>query len=573
MTELNLNIASFCDAGIKPLNEDSVGFYLPSESYPLATKGAALCLADGVSTAEAGKEASETAVNHFIEEYYRTPDSWRVAHCAEKILSTLNLNLFRKSNEFSSNKGFLCTFSSIVIKGSTGYFFHVGDSRIYLLRKGELRQITKDHTARVSEKSSVLARALGMDNVIHIDNGSLELEVGDRLLLTSDGVHDFVEHAELEGLVGSKNQSMQEIVQEVKRVSLARHSNDNLSAVLAEIMSLNESDQAGFAADKQSLPFPPDLTVGMKLDGYVVEKELFASSRSQIYLVRDEESGHRYAMKTPSINYDDDKVYIERFIQEEWVGLRIRSKHVVRVIKQERDRTALYYLMEYIEGLSLDKWMAENLPPSPKQAIKLIRDIAAGVQSFHDHDTVHQDLKPANIIVDQAGEAILVDFGSVYVAGLAELGRGWDDAEVLGTAGYGDPNYLLGRNSGFAGDVYALATITYEMFTGTLPYGEAINSCHTKNEFDRLRYRPAAEINPQIPFWFDRALEKGASFDLELRYPSIASLMRDLTRPNLDFFKEVPESPNEANKALFWKLMSGFWFLTFVLVVYLFSQV
>ena len=61
MTALKLQIASFCDAGIKPVNEDSVAYYQPAESYPLRTKGVALCVSDGVSTAEAGKEASETA--------------------------------------------------------------------------------------------------------------------------------------------------------------------------------------------------------------------------------------------------------------------------------------------------------------------------------------------------------------------------------------------------------------------------------------------------------------------------------------------------------------------------------
>ena len=69
MIQMQLDIASFCEAGVKPINEDAVGFEQPQESYALENKGIALALGDGVSTAEAGREASRTAVGRFLEEY------------------------------------------------------------------------------------------------------------------------------------------------------------------------------------------------------------------------------------------------------------------------------------------------------------------------------------------------------------------------------------------------------------------------------------------------------------------------------------------------------------------------
>ncbi len=571
MTDLKLEIASFSEAGIKPQNEDSVGYFQPTESYALKAKGVALCVADGVSTAEAGKEASETAVNHFMDEYYRTPDSWSVGRSGEKILSTLNLNLYRKSNEFSSNKGFLCTFSAMVVKGSTGHFFHVGDSRIYLLREGDLKQLTKDHTAKISENHSVLARAMGMDNRLHIDYGRVNLEQGDRLMLSSDGVHDFINDADLSELL-SLDQPLKQIAQTIRERSLENASDDNLSAVVAQVDSLYHQDREEHTAELTRLPFPPDLKPGMCLDGYRVVRELFASSRSQLYLVEDESSGAQCVMKTPSLNFDDDLDYIDRFVQEEWIGLRVQSPNVVRLIRQERERTALYYLMEHVEGEQLDDWMQTHCPPSPKQAIKIIKQVAQGLQAFHDYETVHQDLKPGNVMVRPDGSVVIVDFGSVYVAGLAELDQRHAETKALGTAGYADPNYIMGSNPGFAGDVYSLATITYEMFTGELPFGEAINDCRVAAEFDRLRYRPAAQLNPQIPLWFDRALEQGVAFGPERRYHTVAQLMKDLTQPNPEFLRDEPPSPKRANTELFWKLMSGFWFVTLLLVMYLFSQ-
>lgn len=580
MSELKMDIARFCEAGIKAINEDSVGFCQPPESYLLMNKGISLAVADGVSTAEAGREASTTAIERFIDEYYQTPDTWSVARSGEKILSTINLRLFRKSHEFhTESKGYLCTFSAVVIKSRTLHFFHVGDSRIYRLRsvgdeanvEWQLRQLSTDHVARIADNHTCLARAMGMDSQLHIDYGHSDLEVGDRLLLTSDGVHDFLDDQQLQSLL-SDDLSVDEIVNNIQTASLAANTDDNLSAVVAIVQSLPEENLDDYSAQMTRLPFPPELSVGMKLDGYRVEKEVFASSRSQLYLVVDEQTGERYAMKTPSRNFDDDINYIDRFIQEEWIGSRIQSPKVVKIIRQLRPRTALYYLMEYVEGQGLDDWIASHQPPSPKQSIALVKQIAEGLRAFHENEAIHQDLKPANILVTADEQVKILDFGSVYVAGLAEMHRPLEHEGVLGTASYSDPMYLLGKNPGLQGDVYALATVVYELFTGKLPYGDGVEECRTAYDYDRLRYINAASLNPVIPVWFDSALEKGVAFELEERYRTIDDLVADLTQPNPDFLRTDPVVEKNASGLMFWKLISGFWFLSFILVIYLFSQ-
>lgn len=571
MSELKLKIGSCCDAGIKKVNEDAMAFYQPDEPYILRSKGIALCVADGVSTAEAGKEASESAVNYFMDEYYRTPESWTVAHSAEKILSTLNLKLFRKSNAFAQHKGFLCTFSALVIKGRNGHFFHVGDSRIYLYRQQKLSALTKDHAVNISGNHTVLSRAVGMDAQLHIDHGSIELHVDDYLMLSTDGIHDFIDEQTLQQLFQTESDPVL-LAKKLQKTALQNGSDDNLSVVVAQLESMDDLDCEGHSATMARLPFPPDLLPGMRLDGYRVLKELFSSSRSQLYLVLDEASGRQLAMKTPSMNFDDDHDYIDRFVQEEWVGLRISSEHVVSLARQERQRTALYYLMDYLPGHTLEQWIELHQTPDPPAAIALIKQIASGLCAFHQQEAVHQDLKPGNIMLDDKGHAVIVDFGSVYVAGLAAAATQPNSLMALGTAGYADPNYILGHQPGIAGDVYSLATIAYEIFTGHLPYGDAINDCRSAPEFDRLRYRSATQYNAQVPLWFDRALEKGVQFDLAKRYRTVEDLMKDLTQPNPDFLKEKVSLQKTPGGELFWKLMSGFWFVSLLLVIYLFSQ-
>jgi len=563
--------------GLKSQNEDFAGVHVPEDPYLSLSKGVALVVADGVSSAEAGKDASHTAVTRFIDEYYQTPDTWSAGHCGEKILSTINLRLYRKSHEFvTESKGYLTTFSAVVVKSQTAHFFHIGDSRIFRLHKDEageltLSQLTRDHTARLDENKATLSRALGMDNHLNLDYGRVPLEEGDVLMLSSDGVHDFIESDKIKAIL-AQDKSAEEISKELVDTAFANDSDDNISAVVGRVERLPEESLDDYSVKLTRLPFPPEFTVGMKIDGYEIVKELFASSRSQLYLVRDTETGEVLAMKTPSLNFEDDVSYIDRFIQEEWIGNRIKGDNVVKIIRQSRPRTCLYYLMEFVEGEGLDKWIEERQPVSPKAAIAIVKQIGEGLKAFHDNEAIHQDLKPANVLITKDQRAVIVDFGSVYVAGLAELQRPLIHEGALGTASYSDPLYLLGKNPGMQGDVYALATIAYEIFTGKLPYGPKVEECTTAFDYDRLRYQSAASHNPVIPLWFDGALEKGVAFELEQRYRTIDELLTDLTQPNPEFLKEDSVAESSTSSLLFWKLLSGFWFVTFLLLLYLFSQ-
>ncbi|MEJ2415787.1 MAG: bifunctional protein-serine/threonine kinase/phosphatase [Exilibacterium sp.] len=578
MTKLFLDAGFVTDKGLKSsgINEDYAGINIPTDAYLLLSKGAVLAIADGVSSAEAGKEASKTAVTRFIDEYFATPDTWSVSHSGKKVLSTINLRLHRKSHKYThEGKGFLSTFSAVVIKGRFVHFFHVGDSRVYLLRKNrptELECLTTDHKVAISNQHSVLSRAIGMDNHLTLDYGKHELQIGDRLVLCTDGVYDFIDAEQFIELLNIES-SAAELSQSLIDAAIQNNSDDNVSAIVAIIKQLPEQNLDDYSAKLTRLPFPPVFEPGMVIDGYKIVRELFASSRSQLYLVCDQETDAQLVMKTPSKNFEDDINYIDRFIQEEWIGSRIHSPNVVEIVRQTRPRTALYYLMRYVDGIGLDKWMLNNNPVSPRRAIEIVKQIGAGLSVFHDNEALHQDLKPANVLITADERAVIVDFGSVYVAGLAELYRPLDHTCALGTASYSDPLYLLGRNPGIAGDVYALATITYEIFTGFLPYSDQIEECHTSSDYDRLRYVSASLHNPKIPIWFDRALEKGVSFDLQQRYRTITELLKDLTKPNPEFLTDDPVTERSANTELFWKLMSGFWFLTLLVVMYLFSQV
>ncbi|WP_420590114.1 protein kinase domain-containing protein [Bacterioplanoides sp.] len=568
---LNVNCGAATDKGVKPLNEDAVGLCVPDNNHQLKHKGVCLLVADGVSTAEAGQEASESTVNNFIEDYYNTPDTWSVGYSAENIVSAINLRLFRKSLKYKvEGKGFLCTLCAVVIKSRTAHVFHVGDSRVYLLRNGELKQLTQDHSVTLRKGEEFLSRAVGMDSQLHLEYNQFPLEENDILLCSSDGLHTFMDDNELISLLSQPGEASARAANLVKK-ALENGSDDNISATIGVIDKLDEENIDDYNARLTRLPFPPALEAGMKLDGFEVLGEIYASSRSQLYKVRDSESGDVMVMKTPSLNYEGDNHYIDRFIQEEWVGKRISSPYLVEVKQVKREKKFLYYLLELVDGVTLEQWIADNPQPDPAIAINIVEQIALGLSALHRNDTVHQDLRPANIMINADNRIKIVDFGSVYVASLAEVFTPIRHEGVLGTASYADPNYLLGKNSATQGDLYALATITYELFTSHLPYGEGVEECRTAADYDRLRYHTASQYNHIIPLWFDRALEKGVKFDLEQRYFSIADFIKDLKNPNPDFLRDDPKIEMARSPLLFWQLMSAFWILMLLLMVVLFS--
>ena len=162
-------VASHTHAGSrKSINEDAIGYRVP-DSDLLSTKGAVAVVADGVSSAEAGREAARRSVKAVLNDYYKTPELWSVKHAVQKTLTGINSELYELGREMpDESRGYICTLSMVVIKSHLAYLFHVGDSRIYRLspRDNTFSQLTRDHVAAISDRKQYLIRAMGMDTTL-----------------------------------------------------------------------------------------------------------------------------------------------------------------------------------------------------------------------------------------------------------------------------------------------------------------------------------------------------------------------------------------------------------------------
>jgi len=563
--ELNFTLAQRSIAGVKPENEDAIGIRIPKSTL-LSNKGAVAVIADGVSAAEAGKEASETCVHNFLNDYYSTPDSWGVKKSTSQVLTALNRWLFSQGRQYSdAKKGYVSTFSAIIFKSQTAHIFHVGDSRIYRLRNGDLEQVTRDHTTYINNEQSYLSRAMGLDVKLDMDYRLLDLENGDIFFLSTDGIHDFIKDTHirqtLRALSTQEDESKFEAAcDSLIEMALTNNSGDNLSCQILRIDNLPNQSKGDASRKLSELPFPPDLTKGMMLDGYRVVKKIHDSNRSQIYLVVDIETEKRYCMKTPSVNFDDDLAYIDRFIMESWIGSRISNPHVVKVVETSKRKSCLYYLTEHVDGLTLEQWIKENPRPAIQDVVYLVQQIVKGLTSMHRRETLHQDIKPGNIMIDKNGEVKIIDFGSCYIKSIAEIATPFERDGNLGTASYSAPEVVLAARSTVQSEVFSLAVIVYEMLTGTQPFGGKLNECRTSKAYLNTKYIPCFEQNPLVPIWMDGAVKKGLRFKPDRRYDEVAEFLHELQHPNPKYKRDHHAVLMDKNPVLFWQVTSGILF-------------
>ncbi|WP_291174481.1 bifunctional protein-serine/threonine kinase/phosphatase [Hyphomicrobium sp.] len=556
-TELSLTIGQCSEAGAKPINQDFHGALVP-EGAERALKGIAVALADGISSSKVSRIAAEIAVNSFLTDYYCTSDTWTAKTAGERVIRAANAWLHAESqrNWLYENQGYICTLSAIVFKGRAAHIFHIGDSRIFQLAAGNLEQLTRDHRLTISKTESYLNRAMGVDPNVEIDYLAVNLKSGDVLVLSTDGVHEFVGPREMATLVTSAD-DLDTAAREIVARALANGSDDNLTVQIVRVESLPdetaqdvlEGVELALAAEVPRIPYD--------LDGFRIVREIHATSRSNVYVAIDSDTGECVALKVLASDLRDNPGARRRFAMEEWVARRLDSPHVVRAVKTQRQRTSLYTVSELIDGQTLRQWMRDNPNPSFESVRNIVEQIAKGLRAFHRKEMLHQDIRPDNIMINTAGTVKIIDLGSVRVAGVREAMPETDTGDILGTHQYAAPEYFLGFSGTEKSDLFSLGLVAYELLTGSLPYVNGVADATTPKAQASLFYIPATELSPHIPEWMDWAIRKAVKIDPAERHETIEEFVADLRRPSGSFKPRSVTPLMERNPLLFWQALSA----------------
>ncbi len=243
-TRFELEVATLTDVGTeREHNEDSCGELLESPGCGL------LVVADGVSSAEAGETASQTAVAATLKTFREQPPGTATAKRLYRAIQQANIEVYDLATVVPELRGMTTTLTAVVVDRGELTAAHIGDSRLYLLRAGRLTQLTKDHTvageksrmglmsksrARQSPDKSVLTRSLGRELIVPIDRLSNRVYRDDTLLVCSDGLYNVLEDDELAGLLtgGDATAACRTLIETANK----RGTLDNLSAAVLRVL-------------------------------------------------------------------------------------------------------------------------------------------------------------------------------------------------------------------------------------------------------------------------------------------------------------------------------------------------
>ena len=268
-----------------------------------------------------------------------------------------------------------------------------------------------------------------------------------------------------------------------------------------------------------------ELTTGSTFAGrYQVIEELGQGGMGKVYKVQDTKVGEKIALKLIRPEAGLDKRSLERFSNELKLARKIRHKNVCQMFDLGEDQGVRYITMEYVHGEDLRQLIRKVGRLSPGQAIGIARQVCDGLEEAHKLGVVHRDLKPQNIMLDDDGNARIMDFGIAR----SLTGKGITGAGVLiGTPEYMSPEQVEGKDVDQRSDIYSLGVILYEMVTGRRPFdGETPLSIAHKQKYEAPE--DPRKLNAQVPDGLARIILKCLEKDKAARYESARALDVDL---------------------------------------------
>ncbi|UXI02200.1 bifunctional protein-serine/threonine kinase/phosphatase [Photobacterium sp. TY1-4] len=567
---LRVTCGGFSSAGCREVNQDAFALYQPPRPQVLKHHGVVACIADGVSCSARGQQASHTCVTQFIEDYYSTPASWTVRQAAAKVLTGLNRWLYHhgQHSELRHN-GLVTTFSSVVIKSNTAHVIHVGDSRVYRFRQGRLEQLTRDHCRRQGGDQHLLLRALGMDSKLEVDYYPEPLVVGDVLLLSTDGLHDWLSPSQLEVLLTGTDvltqSELEALARNILQRARAQGSDDNLTCLLIRIDALPEQTLAEASRALTARVIPPVLAEGQRLDHYQIRRVLHSGTRSHVYLARSDLDQQDYVLKCPSPNFAEDLGYLQGFAREGWVGRQFSHPSVMKIHPSAASSPFLYHVCDFVPGITLRQWMLDHPSPRLSQVRAIAAELIKPIRYFQRMGMVHRDIKPENLILTDDGRVVCIDFGTAQVAGLEEIHQVLTEEIPVGATDYIAPEYFAGNRATSLSDLYSVSVILYEMLTGQLPYASV--SPVFDPQFKRhYHYRSVLSSRPDLPVWLDLVLKKACHPAPEARYQVMSEMLQDLSASNPQLLNTLKRAPLlQRNPLRFWQGVS--WLLAILVLV------
>jgi serine/threonine protein kinase len=210
-------------------------------------------------------------------------------------------------------------------------------------------------------------------------------------------------------------------------------------------------------------------TAGFKVDRYVLLDLIGQGGMGRVYLAQDTRLNRRVALKILSPERINNPRAIARFQREARVGAQLQHENLVRIYDFGESSGRYYLVMEYIEGKTIGTLISEQGSMPPATVVRLVRQVALGLEHAHRKGLIHRDVNPYNVLVTRDGTAKLADLG--LAIDLADEDRVTRDGATVGTFDYVAPEQARHSHSAdIRSDIYSLGCTIYHMFAGHVPF-------------------------------------------------------------------------------------------------------
>jgi eukaryotic-like serine/threonine-protein kinase len=257
---------------------------------------------------------------------------------------------------------------------------------------------------------------------------------------------------------------------------------------------------------------------------YRVVRHIANGGMATVWAAEDELLGRLVAVKVLSPAYAADERANRRFLREARAGAKLSDcRHVVTVYDIGEHEHQPFMVMEHFAGGTLADRLRRGMAIPRALALRWLREAASALDCAHEHDVVHRDVKPANLLLDQRGRLAVGDFGIATVATETSVTQ---TGQVLGTAAYISPEQARGEAATYASDRYALAVVAFELLTGRRPFPGEHPAAQARAHVEASV--PSASAVGDLPADVDDVLQAGMAKDQRRRPASAGDLVEAL---------------------------------------------
>lgn len=265
----------------------------------------------------------------------------------------------------------------------------------------------------------------------------------------------------------------------------------------------------------------PGLRLGQR---YQILKRLGEGGMGAVYQTQDLELDRVVALKVIRPELARDPEILQRFKQEIILARQVTHRNVVRIFDLGQAEGIKFISMEFVPGQDLQGLLEEKGKLPVEKAVAILEQVCLALDEAHQEGVVHRDLKPRNIMIDDQGRVVVMDFGiarSVQVTSMTHTGS------LIGTPDYMSPEQVKGEQVDARSDIFALGVILYQLLSGALPY-QADSAMAAMYKRTQERARPLREANPEVPAFLSDVVARCLEISPPRRYQSARELLHDL---------------------------------------------